>query len=270
MTPERREILEKVASGELTPEEADRLLREDGAGEPAAAKATDADRPSTTTIRRVRVDAGFGAVSITGDPTVTEAEIDGMHSASVDGDTLVIASEFGDVGPGTFSINLGGRGRRIRVNTGSGARGIIATRGASALRIRMNPDLELDAKLDAGPLHIRGITAPIRARSSAGPIAIDGVRSPVDVAVNAGAIRINGLFTEGESRVRSDAGAIRIELDEGSNVTVSADAALGKIVLPGMTDGGRKAFGSRCEATIGDGAATLRVETAMGSIIVSC
>jgi hypothetical protein len=256
MTPDRREILEKVASGDLTPEEAEALLSED-------APASEAPARPTATIRRVRISAGFGAISVVGDADVAEAEIEGIHQASVDGDTLVIAGDFEGVTPGVFAVNLGRRGRRIRVHTGHHGRG----RSAGALRVRINPSLELDAKLDAGPLSISGIAAPIRARSAAGPITIEDVVEPIDVAVNAGAIRINGRFDHGDSRVRSDAGAIRIELEAGSDVEVSANAALGKVVVPGMTEGG-KGFGSTRSATVGSGAATLRVETAMGSIQV--
>jgi hypothetical protein len=261
MTPNRREILEKVASGDLTPEEAETLLNEDA---PPGSEGSEAPARPTPTIRRVRISAGFGAISVVGDADVAEAEIEGIHQASVDGDTLVIAGDFEGVTPGVFAVNLGGRrGRRIRVHTGHHGRG----RSAGALRVRINPSLELDAKLDAGPLSISGIAAPIRARSAAGPITIEDVVEPIDVAVNAGAIRINGRFDHGDSRVRSDAGAIRIELEAGSDVEVSANAALGKVVVPGMTEGG-KGFGSTRSATVGSGAATLRVETAMGSIQV--
>jgi hypothetical protein len=235
-TPDRREILERVASGDLTPEEAEALLSgrdPEVNGEPAPSTAP------VSAIKRIKVAAGFGAIHILGDPDVAEAEIDGLHTATVDGDTLVISGEMPDIVthvPGVFSINIGkgrrgprGQGIGRRVHTVNLRRG-----GQGALRIRMNPALELDARLDAGPLSIGGLTGPIRARSSAGPITIDGARAPLDVAVNAGAIRITALLIDGDSRIRSDAGGIRIELDPASSVHISASAALGKVVLPGM------------------------------------
>jgi hypothetical protein len=262
MTPDRRRILEQVANGELTPEDAEALLSVDDTEDPPAAAV-----PSS--VRRVRVVAGFGAMSIVGDPEVREAEVDGIHTVTMDGDTLVISAEMPQTVvagvPGAFTINIGRRGGRQvrRVRTVNYRHG-----GTGALHVRINPSLELDAKLDAGPLSITGITAPIRARASAGPITIDDAVGPMDVAVNAGAIRITGRIDDGESRVRSDAGGIRIELDPSSSVRVVANAALGKVVLPGM-DEPNKGFGSSREATIGSGAGSLRVETAMGSIHVS-
>ena len=104
----------------------------------------------------------------------------------------------------------------------------------SSLRIRMNPSLELDVRLDAGSLSISTLRAPIRARMSAGPITIEDFTAPLDVSVNAGAIRAVGVLTYGESRIKSDAGAVRVELTPDSNVRILADAALGKIVLPGQ------------------------------------
>jgi hypothetical protein len=273
MTPdERREILERVAGGELSPADAEALLGT--LEEPSAAQSGAA--PQASTIRRVRVEADFGALVIVGDDGVREAEVDGIHTATVDGDTLVISGDRPErvmAGiPGVFSFNLnrrhiGGRrvGRRFHVDVG----GKDGPGGLGPLRIRMHPDLELDARLEAGPMSITHIAAPIRARASAGPIRIDDATGPMDVAVNAGAIRIRGRFDHGDSRVRSDAGGIRIELDPASSVRITASAAVGKVIVPGRDDAS-KGFGSSREAMVGEGAGTLRVETAMGSINVSC
>lgn len=256
MSLDRREILERVARGDLSPEEADELL--EGHESPPAPVA--AEPPSE--VRRVKITAGFGAIAVIGDPDVAEAEVDGLHSASHDGDTLIIRGDVEPDVPGTFSINIGPRKRVRHVRFGG-------AHGASRLRVRVNPSLAVEARLDAGPLSIAGVHGPIRARSAAGPITIEDFDNTLDVAVNAGAVRAIGRITQGDSRIRSDAGAVRVELDTSSNVRILADAALGKVVLPGNEEPDRRRFGSRREATIGDGEATLRVETAMGSIHVS-
>ena len=267
----RREILERVASGDLTPEEADELLR-GLEGEDAPDREPDEGSPATTpdAVRTVKVSAGFGAILIEGDPRVAGAEVDGKHSMTLDGDVLVVRGEqwtdHEPIGPGHFSIHVGGR-RRVRkfrfgdLNLGE----------RSNLRIRMNPDLALDARIDAGPLSISGLHAAVRARSAAGPITIEDFQGPLDVAVNAGAIRASGKLTHGESRIRSDAGAVRVELDPSSSVRIRAEAALGKVLVVGNDDVPKRGrFGSdRQETVIGNGAATLRVETAMGSIHVT-
>jgi hypothetical protein len=267
MSSSRREILEQVASGDLSPEEADQLLRALNEEPPPAGK----EPASPEQIRTVKVTAGFGALVIAGDPNVVSAEIEGRHTASVEGDVLVIrgdqTTDEDEDAPGAFTIHLGGRHRRRvkRFHLGG-----LAFGDRSNLRIRMHPSLALNARIDAGPLAINGIVGPIRARSAAGPIVIEGFEGPLDVSVNAGAVRAAGRLTHGESRIRSDAGAVRVELDPSSNVRIRAEAALGKVVVLDDTGGKRGRFGSdRHEATIGDGAATLRVETAMGSIHVT-
>lgn len=258
MDIDRREILERVARGELSPDEADELLRG-----PAPSAPPPAHPAPTGHVRRIKVTAGFGAIVVVGDPDVAEAEIEGSHSASVEGDTLVIRGDLEPHGPGAFAINLGARPRH-RVGAVR-----IGSAQASSLRIRMNPSFPIEAKIDAGPMSISGLTGPIRARAAAGPITIEDFADTLDVAVNAGAVRAVGRITGGESRIRSDAGAVRVELDPDSNVRIFADAALGKVVLPGSDEPQRRRFGSRREATIGDGDGSLRVETAMGSIHIT-
>lgn len=258
MSADRRDILERVARGELTPEEADRLL----GGEEPAPHAPPAEPEAHSPIQRIKVAAGFGAIVVTGDPDVAEADVEGAHSASIDGDTLVIRADVEPVGPGAFAIHLGPRRHRV-----GGVR--IGSRHASSLRVRMNPALALEAKIDAGPLSISGVAGPIRARAAAGPITIEDFDGALDVSVNAGAVRAVGRIAGGESRIRSDAGAVRVELDPSSSVRIFADAALGKVSLPGPDEAERRRFGSRREAVVGGGDGVLRVETAMGSINVT-
>ncbi len=261
MSPDRREILEQVARGELTPEEAEELLRGSDDGPPPP-------RPDTSRVSKVVIRAGAGALEIIGDPSVTQADIDGPHTAAIEGDTLVIRGDLDTRVPGAFAINIGRKRGRLRVSQ----RGVtIADRHhIAALRVRMNPSIELDAELDAGPLSITGMTAPIRARLSAGPMTIEGFAGPLDISVNAGAIRAIGKLTHGDSRIRSDAGAVRVRLDPTSNVHITAHAALGKVSLLSGDDEPRR-FGTdrRREATLGSGEGSLRVDTAMGSVHVS-
>jgi hypothetical protein len=271
MALSRREILERVASGELSPEEADELLRE-------AAGAQETPSPpaaAASHITRLKIRSGFGAIVVVGDESVVEAEVDGLHQASHEDDTLVIHSDLDPDVPGAFEIDLG-RHRRRRGRLGIAVGPMVfgaSHRGRplqkASLRIRMNPNLDLDVRLDAGSLSLTHLRAPVRARMSAGPITIEDFTAPLDVSVNAGAIRALGELTYGESRIKSDAGAVRVGLSPTSNVRILADTALGKIVLPGHDPESGKRFSSRREAVVGAGDATLRVETAMGSINVT-
>jgi len=257
MTTDRRRILEQVAAGEISPEDADDLLR-------GVAEAPPRDMPSVT---KVVIRAGAGAMEIVGDASVAQADVEGQHQVSIEGDTLVIRGQLDDQIPGSFAFTFKGSRRRLRV----GHDGVtIGRKHYSALRVRMNPSLQLDAELDAGPLSITGIKAPVRARLAAGPMTIEGFEGPLDLSVNAGAIRAVGILTTGDSRIRSDAGAVRVRLHPSSDVHVKAHAALGKVSLFAADDDDRR-FGTdrRNEATLGSGNATLRVDTAMGSVNVS-
>jgi hypothetical protein len=271
MAPSRREILEQVASGELSPEEADELLR--AAADEAPARSAAA--PTQPRVSRLKVRAGFGAIVVVGDESVAEAEVDGMHQASHEDDTLVIHGDVDPDIPGAFEIDLG-RHRRRRSRLGIAVGPMVfgaSSKGRplqkSSLRIRMNPALDLDVRLDAGSLSLTHLRAPVRARMSAGPITIEDFTAPLDVSVNAGAIRALGELTYGESRIKSDAGAVRVSLSPTSSVRIVADTALGRIVLPDHDPDTGKRFSSRREATIGAGEGSLRVETAMGSINVT-
>lgn len=261
--PDRREILEQVAAGTLTPEEAESLLAGDDAPPTQTASPQD---PSA--VRRLRVTGGFGAISIVGDPTVAQAEVDGMHEAVVDDDTLTIRSDRvpGEhIPPGAFAFSIGRARMRKRIRIHEVHAG---GKRHGALAIRVNPNLDIDVRLDAGPIEISEVKGKIRARTGAGPITVEGSESELDVAVNAGAIRVVGKLTDGDSRIRSDAGAVKVVLHPDSNVQIHAQAAIGKVVLPGNEGAGTKFVQSR-EATVGSGDASLRVETAMGSIQIA-
>ena len=256
MAVDRRGILQQVADGELTPEEAERLLRESENG-PVPEPETD--------IRSIKISAGVGGIEIVGDSSVSQAEVEGPHRAEVDGDTLVIHGDWEQGGEG-FSFRVGRHGRRRSfVHVGE------ENRKLARLRVRANPSLDVDAELDAGVMSIRGMRGRIRARVAAGPVTLEEFTGTLDVAVNAGAVRANGKLTQGESRIRSDAGAVRVELDASSSVQVFAQAALGKVVVPNSSDPAQRRFvtGAKREATIGGGDATLRVETAMGSVHIT-
>jgi SHOCT-like protein/putative adhesin len=252
---DRRQILQQVADGKLSPEDADRLLRETD-DKPEAPPP-----PSEARVRCVKVSAGVGGIEIVGDDSVTQAEVEGPHRAEIDGETLVIHGDWDD-GSGGFSFRVGRHGRRRGHWDGN--------RKLARLRIRANPALDVDAELDAGLMSVKGMRGHIRVRLAAGPVTLEDFTGELDVAVNAGAVRANGKLTEGESRIRSDAGAVRVVLDPSSSVRVVAQAALGKVLVPYSSERPKRRFaGDRGEAVIGDGVATLRVETAMGSVHVT-
>ncbi len=242
----RREILNRVAAGTLSPEEAAERLRE---LEQQAASAG-------SVIRRVRVVRHVGPAEVVGDPSVREAVAEGPHAARRDGDTLVIEGEREPLAGG-FSF---GRGEPAGFHLGFGPR-------PDRLLVRMNPELALDIEVQAGNCHVRGVKGPIRGDIRAGSTAIEGFASPLDISVQAGTVKANGLLDEGTTRIRCEAGTVNLHLERGSSARVIARATLGKINLP-TSDAWVIGAGGR-EATIGDGRATVEIDTTMGSVNVT-
>jgi len=280
MSDAQREILERVATGELSPEEAaERLADLDETEAPSPEEPT--PRAPTTPygdVARVKVIGSFRTTRITGDPDVKEVVVDGPHIVRRDGDTITIEDDKEDlVGDGdgparafAYATDTTGArfkfrsARRRSVHFGLGAK-------PEPLEIRMNPSLPLDVELAAGTLHVRGVRAPITADVSAGTARIEGVASPIDVNVAAGSVHIDGLLDRGNSKVRCEAGAVKIDLAKGSSVKITTRVGLGKVVVPddAVESGGAFFIGAGArKATLGDGTGTLDIEASLGKVEV--
>src|SRR5713101_6692347 len=89
--------------------------------------------------------------------------------------------------------------------------------------------------------------------------------TPVDIEARAGTVRLSGRIESGDSRVRCEAGSVNVRLARGSNVRVTARADLGRVRVDGASSHDRL-MGLHREVTVGEGAATLTVEAAMGTV----
>lgn len=275
MIDERKAVLERVARGELSPAEGAALLEE---MEAQAATSPPTDDPRDWTAdwaretdwappqqagqggqgaARVRIVRAIGTADIIGDPTVVEAVADGPHSARREGDTLVIEGEENPFGVPGFHFAWAGGGprpyRRWRQRRG------FPFGDMMPLRVRVNPDLPLEVESQAGKLTIRGVHAPIKAEVQAGSTDIVDFRSPLDLSVQAGSVRARGRLDHGASRIRCEAGGVRIRLERGSSVRVSARTTLGKVQFD--NDGSEP-------WVIGSGEGTMEISATMGSVRV--
>jgi hypothetical protein len=79
----------------------------------------------------------------------------------------------------------------------------------------------------------------------------------------------SGRLDSGASKVLCEMGSVKINLEKGSSVRISARTTLGRVAIEGA--GVERAGAARPgrDATIGSGAATLDVECTMGSVKVS-
>jgi hypothetical protein len=274
----RHEILTDVAEGRLSPEEAADLL-DQPAGEQPGGEQPGGDRRTggedAPALRRVRVVGTFRLARIIGDPAVREAVVEGPHAARRDGDTLVIESELEDDELPWFafthsSFRWRGWSRDDEAALPFGGRPWNLGRRPAPLTVRLHPDLALDVELTAGSLQVERVAGPLRVDVSAGSARIEVQGGPLEVSVAAGSVRVAGVLDRGASRIRCEAGSVRVDLAPESSVRVRARAELGRILLPEQA--GAPAWvagGGAREATVGAGAATLDVEATMGSVEVS-
>ncbi len=252
----QREILNQVSSGEITPSEGAARL-EALAKEPAPSQeqAAPAAVQTRSPGRSVKVISTLGSTEVIGDPTVAYAVADGSHRVRQEGDVLVI--ELGPAGAdGSFSF--AGSGRFIN--------GLEVQR--RTLTVRMNPDLPLIAHVQAGNVRVTGMRGPISAEVQAGNCKVEDFHGPLSALVQAGNITANGCLDSGQSKVRCEMGSVRINLEKGSSVRVTAHSTLGKVSIDGATAPVSGVGEVAQDVTIGAGAATLDIDCTMGNVRV--
>ena len=257
----RRRILLAVADGSLSPQEAAEQLHaldhpDEEAAEPQPAPPGPTP-PAEDRPLRIRVQASARKVEIIGDPSVREAVADGRHEAWRDGDTLVIEGEW----------DLDREDFRSAGFSFSRHRSAVMIGNHTALVVRMNPDLPLEVRVEAGALTTTGVRGPIRAHVAAGSARLDGFEGPLDVDVAAGGFKGRGRLDHGHSRIRCDAGSVKLQLDRRSSVTISGEAHLGKVEVLGQRSTG--VLNDSACATIGMGEAALDIECNLGSVKVT-
>jgi hypothetical protein len=252
----QREILNQVSTGEITPSEGaarlEALGRETPPGEEqAAAVAVQTLAPG----RSVKVISTLGSTEVIGDATVAYAVADGSHRVRQEGDVLVI--ELGPAGAdGSFSF--AGSGRFIN--------GLEVQR--RTLTVRMNPDLPLIAHVQAGNVRVTGVHGPISAEVQAGNCKVEDFHGPLNALVQAGNVTANGCLDSGHSKVRCEMGSVRINLEKGSSVRVTAHSTLGKVSIDGATAPAAGVGEVAQNVTIGAGAATMDIDCTMGNVRV--
>ena len=277
MTDAQRAILERVASGELDPQSATRLLDELNTGPVTSELDDEVDdddvdgeerrtdeapksggerHDDTEPVRGVRVVASAGSVRVVGDPTVARLSVDGPHTMRRSGDIVVVeCSPLLDVlsfehGLGRFVS--GGVTHRPRFRGG----------GRPVVVVRVNPDLPLDVDVTAGHAVVSGAHGAMRCSVSAGSAVLRDVTGPVEASVTAGSLTVQGPLRTGNSRITCDMGSATVRLDPGADVRVKVRANLGKaaVDLPQDDEG---------VFVVGSGAAELDVESNLSSVTVS-
>lgn len=271
-TDEKRQLLEMVAEGKVTPEEAAKLLNALSA-EAAPARPTDALEGSVTAVKVIGT---FRTVKVTGDSSVEGAVAEGSHKVRLSDETLIFEDDINEdedgytlFGPGRVTRR---KGFDMRINNRKfqWGQGFDPSR-PPVLRIRMNPSLPLSLELMAGTAKVSGVKSEIKAKIAAGTAKFEGITGPIQINVEAGSVHVDGKLTHGESEISCTAGKVRVQLDPSSHVHVVAKSTLGRISLPHEYSSNPEwsgLGGAEREATIGKGTARLNVSAVTGSVQV--
>ena len=218
MSDELRDLLNRVAAGEITPEDAASQLQ---AARPTAEAAerrhptASRDRPPAEPVRHITVRGSAVRLVIVGDPSVDTAIAEGPHRVSHVGDRLTVNS---DLRVGEYEVEA--------------PKSTFATwlanmnRAGSTLRVRVNPDLPLEVLNVAGSLELSGMRASTAVGVEAGSAKLHDGAGPLTLSVASGSADVEWQFT-GDCSVSTDLGSARLSLLPGSDVAIKAEATLG-------------------------------------------
>ncbi|TXH41179.1 MAG: hypothetical protein E6Q90_12355 [Actinobacteria bacterium] len=236
MADDMRSILDQVAAGSLTPEQAAQLLGEQ----------------QPTPVERLLVKGSAVRLTIVADESVPEAVAEGPHRVERDGSTLRIISDLSD----DKAAPQAPRSTFMRWLDAGG-------RAGSTLAVRVNPFLPLDVLAVAGSLELSGVRAAVSVGLEAGSAKIGPGSGPLQLSVSSGSAEVDWLFV-GESRIEVELGSARVNVLAGSDVTVSAASSAGSASVI-AADGHDATAGG---ATAGAGSGTLTARAQLGTVAV--
>lgn len=261
MSDDLRDLLNRVASGEISPEEAQARLGTAAPSQPANESAGSGDEPggaSGAPVRRISIRASAVRLVVVADATVDTAIAEGPHRVTRDGEILSIHS---DLSAGEYSAEA----PRSAFATWLGS----VNRAGSTLRVRVNPNLPLDVLNVAGSLELSGVRAPTRVGVEAGSAKLHDGAGQLVLSVASGSADVEWQFFA-DSSVSTDLGSARVSVLPGSDVSITAEATIGMATI-------RLADGTTIKASpagnppvvVGSGAGRLSVTSRLGSLVVS-
>jgi len=253
MSDELRDLLNQVAAGQISPEDAESALQK---ASPSTEPVEEELAPEP--VRRITVRGSAVRLVVVADPEVDTAIAEGPHRVSHVGDRLTVHSDLrvgeyeAEAPKSTFASWLS------NVN-----------RAGSTLRVRVNPHLPLDVLNVAGSLELAGMQAPTSVGVEAGSAKLHDGAGQLTLSVASGSADVEWQF-HGESSVTTDLGSARLTALPGSDVQITAEATLGLATI-------RLADGTTIKATAeghppvraGAGTGRLTASTRLGSLVVS-
>lgn len=247
-----RDLLTKVAAGEIDPAEAARLLDDD----PAVPTVDRRDGVrSEAPLSGIAIHAGGVKLTVVADPTVATAVADGPHALRREGSVLVLDAPSEDgyrtTPPPRFlgwvpTVWTGGRGQKVLV--------------------RVNPSLPLTIEATACSVDVSGLRAALTLGGSASSISVRDHVGALHGSLTMGSLEAVATVT-GPSDLACELGSLDLRLAEGSDVTVTATCDLGEVKLPGAAH--RESASARQTYVVGAGTHPLTIAVRLGSASVA-
>jgi hypothetical protein len=259
--PDLHDLLTRVASGELDPAEAARLLDDD----PRAPTVDHGPLGSYDGIAGISVGATGVRLTVVADPTVATAVADGPHKVHQDGDRLVFELPGRERGNDGFETTPRWQWGRMRLDWpyGSGER----------VALRVNPALPLDLVLTACDASVRGLRAALTVAEFSSSLTVTDHDGPLRGTVSTSSAKVEAVLRGDDDALSCDMGSLKLTLLPGSDTTMTASAEMGsvKVAGAGARAGSDDVPGLRTTttATAGAGHGRLAVTVRMGSAKVT-
>ena len=255
-----RDLLSRVAAGDLDPAEAARLLDEDPAA-PTVDRTTDLTASPSGSVTAIHLKAGGVKLTVVADPTVDTLVADGPHALRQDGPTLVLEAPGEDGWRTQPPPKFLGWVPNVVWTAGRGEK----------LHVRVNPAIPLTVDASASAVEIVGTRSSLTLGGSASSVKVRDHVGTVHGTLSMGSLAVVGVFT-GPSDLACELGSVDLRLDRGSDVTVTAFAEMGSLRVAGG-EGADDSFDGTASRTVVAGAGThpfaLTVRMGSGSIVAA-
>jgi hypothetical protein len=253
-----RDLLTRVAAGEVDPVEAARLLDADTVDRTAPTLDVTSDLTAfpSGSVTSVIIKAGGVKLTVVADPTVDTLVADGPHALRQDGHALVLEA------PGE-----GGWKTQPAPKFLGWVPNVVWTAGrGEKVHVRVNPALPLTVDASASAVEIVGIRSSLTLGGSASSVKVRDHVGTVHGTLSMGSVAVVGVIN-GPSDLVCELGSLDLRLDRGSDVTVTAFAEMGSLKVAGGDVGTEATFDGTASRTVVAGAGThsLGVTVRMGS-----
>jgi hypothetical protein len=260
-TDSLRDLLTRVAAGEIDAAEAARLLDED-ASAPTLDRTSDLPASPSGRVTALIIKAGGVKLTVVADPTVDTLVADGPHTLRQDGPTLVLEAPGADGWKTQPAPKYLGWVPNVVWTAGRGEK----------VHVRVNPALPLTVDATASAVEIVGTRSSLTLGGSASSVKVRDHVGSLHGTLSMGSAAVVGVIT-GPSDFSCELGSVDLRLDRGSDVTVTAFAEMGSLKVAGGDAGSDASFDGTASRAVVAGAGThpfgVTVRMGSASIVVA-